>query len=218
MTDMQSAELDVLDPFLAYLVGIAASIHLEHSLGSNASIAASAKQKLTTCMSYLIRVSHIWPRVRMRIAALKGLQARVGDRSALHYVEDEYDGAVPLRNVRHVSLSEEDERLMWILFDSSNDPIPDTLLSGTVPTGSDIEQLDSTDLSPHASANTVADSAYQDGLAYQTHSFNGIARSSHHNTSVVDPPPLIDDPNPDWSLLGLPWLAYFPSDEDSLAN
>jgi hypothetical protein len=218
LTDMQSAQLDVLDPFLAYLVGIAASIHLEHSLSSNTTIAASAKQKLTTCMAYLIRVSHVWPRVRMRIAALKRLQARVGDRSALHYVEDEYDGAVPVQNVRHVSLSEEDERLMWTLFDSSNDPVPGTLPSENVRTGSDIEQLNIIDLSPDTSASTVENSVYQDGSAQQTHSFNGIARSSHHNTSVVDLPLLTDDPDADWSLLGMPWLAYFPSDKDLLVT
>ena len=57
LTDMQTAKLDVLDPFLAYLVGIAASIHLEHSLSSNFSMPTSAKQKLTTCMQYSTRVS-----------------------------------------------------------------------------------------------------------------------------------------------------------------
>ncbi|KAF3011191.1 hypothetical protein E8E13_011590 [Curvularia kusanoi] len=194
LSDMENTDLDVLDPFLAFLVGIAASIHLEHSLSTNNSIASSATQKLETCRTYLVSVARIWPKVEKRIVALDALRSRVGGRSALHYVEDEYDGAVPVRSMRHVSLSAIDEQLMWTLFDSSHEPSPNS--SGPVNRSSGL------------------------GAEEFDHPFNDPVPQSRTEDAAIQSEPTLGLPPDidltvdwsDWSLLGLPWLAYFPSD------
>ncbi|KAH6644385.1 hypothetical protein C7974DRAFT_408068 [Boeremia exigua] len=210
LTDMETARLDVLDPFLAYLVGIAASIHIEHSLSSNASSASSARQKMATCMAYLTRVAGVWPQVKKRINVLEELRSRVGSRSALHYVDDEYDGGVPVRSVRHVSMSVADERLMWALFDASNDTMADILPSANISTGSAALQLSVPQPLPDGSVCDVANSMPQ--------SQSSEAGPSHdiEHMPTIDQASLDVDLTADWSLLGVPWLAYFPPDTDLL--
>jgi len=205
---MESANLNVLDPFLAYLVGIAASIHIEHSLSSDSSIASSAREKIRTCMAYLTRVSHVWPKVEKRIKALEELHSRVGNRSALNYVEDEYDGAVPVRSVRHVSMSPVDERTMWLLFDSSNDTVP----NASIPVeGTDAVHLGASQPFPHETPHAAVDSTSQSCGDATGHSQN------FERVSPVEPLSTEMDPAADWSLFGMPWLAYFPPDADLLS-
>ncbi|KAJ8115496.1 hypothetical protein OPT61_g2867 [Boeremia exigua] len=200
ISDMNDAQLDVLDPFLAYLVGIAASIHVEHSSNFEISIASSAKQKLATCMAYLMRVSQVWPKVRKRIAVLQDLQNRIGSRSALHFVEDEYDGAVPVRSLRHVSLSSADEQLMWTLFDCSNESKLDMSHRAT-------------------SASGVVDYTANDAVQIASAEPDAGVTACLHGTQTapaIEPISSIDAWNPNWSLLGMPWPAYFPSDTSPL--
>lgn len=208
---MESANLNVLDPFLAYLVGIAASIHIEHSLSSDASIASSAREKIRTCMAYLTRVSHVWPKVEKRINALEELQSRVGNRTALNYVEDEYDGAVPVRSVRHVSMSPVDERTMWLLFDSSNDAVPDASISVERTIGADTGHLGASQPSLHETSHGAIDSISQSCGDATGHS------QDFQRVSTVGPLSTEMDPADDWSLFGMPWLAYFPPGADLLS-
>lgn len=216
LTDMEAAELDVLDPFLAYLVGIAASIHIEHSLSSVVSTATAAEQKLATCMAYLNRVSRIWPRTQKRIVVLEDLRARVGNRSALHCVDDEYDGAVPIHSARHVSMSEIDERLLWTLFDSSNDPVQNTLHPDTMTTGSGSRNTDLAGLSEHVGSNNTTNNAPLVGSTIQSRPDENVASHSAQGVSALDQFPSIDSQTADWSLLGMPWMAYFPSATEPL--
>ncbi|KAJ4992907.1 hypothetical protein SVAN01_01611 [Stagonosporopsis vannaccii] len=204
LTDMETASLNVIDPFLAYLVGIAASIHIEHSLSSNASIASSAREKIRTCMAYLTRVSRVWPKVEKRIIALEELRSSVGSRSALNYVEDEYDGAVPVRSVRHVSMSPVDERNMWLLFDSSNDSVLDTSSSVEGTNGNGPGYLGTSEPLAHQNSHDTANSILQSPGNFQ-------------HVSTVDTLASEIDPAADWSLLGMPWFAYFPPDADLLS-
>lgn len=208
LADMEAANLDVFDPFLAYLAGIAASIHIEHSLSSNTAIASSAKEKIQTCMAYLTRVARVWPKVEKRIIALEELQARVGNRSALDYVEDEYDGAVPVRSVRHVSMSPVDERNMWLLFDSSNDTIPGLLTSVERAIGINTVDIDhGHSVDPSEDAITSALQLHGDAAGPPL----DFQRVSNENPGFSEM-----DSAADWSLLGMPWLAYFPTDADLL--
>lgn len=206
LTDMETANLNVLDPFLAYLIGIAATIHIEHSSNLDSSIANSARQKIATCMTYLSRVSSIWPKVQKRINALEELRSRVGNRSTLNYVEDEYDGAVPVRSVRHVSMSAVDEKLFWILFDPSYDAPHNSSASNGQITGPDLEQLSMPRSSPHNSLQNAAISMPPSRGEPDVH--------PRVDTQVGTLDPLSSglDMAADWSLLGMPWLAYFPPD------
>lgn len=217
---MEATQLDVVDPFLAYLVSIAASIHIEHSLSAESSITSAAKQKLATCLAYLERVSQVWPKVRKRIETLQALQARVRYRSALHYVEAEYDGAVPVRSVRQVSLSRADEQLMWTLFDSSNDLVSSTLHQAPMADGSGLRRH-----SLSGQSDSLASSAVAIGLSHagstaplDANDATSIpARTSQH-ISAFDQIPYNNDLNVDWSLLGMPWPAYFPTDTSPIED
>lgn len=67
LNHMNEARLMLHDPFLGYLVAIAASIHLEHTRSQYSTVAVSAKQKYKTCFEFVKTLSLEWPRMQTAV-------------------------------------------------------------------------------------------------------------------------------------------------------
>lgn len=125
---------------------------------------------------------------------LESIEHRLHSRQSLHYVQDDYDGAQPMSGLRSVVLDESDVQLMWALFDypatfvTDNDPNEDT----------------STSIGPSAIPNTSA----EDHLVTQdaVEDVNWTASASKSQPEF--PEPFVND----WSLFGVPWTSYYPSE------
>ncbi|KAF2009052.1 hypothetical protein BU24DRAFT_497607 [Aaosphaeria arxii CBS 175.79] len=184
-------------PFLAYLVGIVASIHLESSSSSSNSAAGSAIRKFEKCVEFLRRVAReSWPGVARTVGVLERLRERMGGtgREGMSYVEVEYDGGVPIGRARKVGLEEDEVELMWSLFDFSGvargeeAEVRGVRGDEEMGTGMEAERVagEVGDVNVEVTAESDVDAI---------DSFAGVDWS-------------------DWSLFGRPWLAYFPPDHD----
>lgn len=207
ISEMKEAGLDLHDPFIGYLVSIAASIHLEHTVSKQFNVANSAKRKFEICLGFLRRLSWEWPRVRSSIDTLERLRVRVRDRPTLNYVGEEFDGAVPPRNIPHVSLSDDEIQLMWKLFDFSSMSrsfCEEDIHASGLP---QIQQHSTPDPSPNV--NDSVDQVYQYPETRQQEdnsSISDLIRGTMNDFGSIE---TFED---DWSLLGHPWPAYFPPD------
>jgi hypothetical protein len=145
-----------------------------------------------------------------QLELLNKLQARLKDRPTLKYVEDEYDGMVQPRDVRDVTLPDQDMHLMWSLFDY-------VAVSGLQ--GPELRDLQG--------------QAGRSELQSLPQTSSGEQRTDHGLLSPGDPAPLdndtqiprfllrdeipeLNDPQAgdDWLLFGEPWAAYFPPHTD----
>lgn len=61
--EMEEAGMSIYDPFIGYLVALAASIQLEHTIHDNPKVANAARRKYDRAHTYLQRVAKIWPNV-----------------------------------------------------------------------------------------------------------------------------------------------------------
>lgn len=61
--ELEDAGLAIYDPFVAYLVALAASIQLEHTINDNPKIASAAGRKYDKAHAYLQKTAKIWPSV-----------------------------------------------------------------------------------------------------------------------------------------------------------
>lgn len=57
---MEDAGLMLYDPFIGYLVAIAATIQLEHTVSKHSDVAASAKLSVKGAIRYLRKLSKYW--------------------------------------------------------------------------------------------------------------------------------------------------------------
>jgi hypothetical protein len=58
--EMEDANLMLYDPFIGYLVAIAATIQLEHTVSKHLDVAAAAKLSVTGAIRYLRKLSKYW--------------------------------------------------------------------------------------------------------------------------------------------------------------
>jgi hypothetical protein len=68
--EMVKTGLTLQDPFIGYLVTIAATIHLEKSLSLNKDLAKPAKRRYQTCYRFVQDLSQIWPVMNHAVRAL----------------------------------------------------------------------------------------------------------------------------------------------------
>ena len=61
ITDMEKSNLSLHDPFIRYLVTIAATIQLDKSLNKNSEIADSARYRFGKCRDFVKKMSAQWP-------------------------------------------------------------------------------------------------------------------------------------------------------------
>jgi len=61
--EMEEVGMSIYDPFLGYLVALAASIQLEHTISDNPKVANAARRKYDKALAYLQRTTKIWPNV-----------------------------------------------------------------------------------------------------------------------------------------------------------
>lgn len=59
--EMSKAGLSLQNPFIGYLVTIAATIHLEKSLDANSDVANPARHRYETCYQFVKNLSNVWP-------------------------------------------------------------------------------------------------------------------------------------------------------------
>ncbi|PSN60162.1 hypothetical protein BS50DRAFT_579334 [Corynespora cassiicola Philippines] len=210
VSEMETADLYLHDPFIGYMIGIATSIHIEHSISKNSAVASSARRKLRKCLNFLMKLSVEWPSMQVIIDILEKIQNRMNARPSMAYVEEEYDGAVPARNTPHVSLSDEDIKLMWKLFDFASISTFFDNQSAHVPNALETEQEEVPDGSANMT-NTVhqdiSRSAVTDGDQFDETSASNLQGTINDFESI-------EGLGFDWSLLGRPWMAYFPPDTD----
>ena len=58
--EMDEAGLMLYDPFIGYLVALAATIQLEHTVSKHSDVAAAAKLSVTCALRYLRKLSKYW--------------------------------------------------------------------------------------------------------------------------------------------------------------
>lgn len=63
IVEMEEARMNIYDPFMGYLVALAASILLEHTINENPRVANAARRKYDKAHAYLQRTAKIWPNV-----------------------------------------------------------------------------------------------------------------------------------------------------------
>ena len=61
--EAEGANISLYDPFISYLVALAASIQLEHTISENPKVANAAHRKYDKARAYLQRMAKIWPNV-----------------------------------------------------------------------------------------------------------------------------------------------------------
>lgn len=64
LKDMERSRISMYDPFLGYLVTIAATIHLDKSLRNNDNRANSASNDFQLCYDFVRKMAAIWPNVK----------------------------------------------------------------------------------------------------------------------------------------------------------
>ncbi|KAI5361275.1 hypothetical protein Slin15195_G123880 [Septoria linicola] len=119
ITEMEK-DLRLVDPFIAHLVAIAATVQLEHTLSKDKSIASAARRRFQKCREYLIDMAKIWPNVSGTISQSDDLASRLQHRGTIRMTEKEYDGAMPPHTTENLSLSDHDSQIMWKLFGHEN--------------------------------------------------------------------------------------------------
>lgn len=62
--EMEDAGMSIHDPFIAYLVALAASIQLELTINDNPKVANAARRKYDKAHAYLQTTAKMWPNVR----------------------------------------------------------------------------------------------------------------------------------------------------------
>ncbi|KAM0716422.1 hypothetical protein Q7P37_007867 [Cladosporium fusiforme] len=211
--EMEDAGLNLHEPFVGFLVAIAASIHLEHTLNANPTVAAAARSKFRRCMVFVQRLAQEWPNLRQTVSVMSELESRLQTRGTMHYVQDDFDGAQPQSGSRHVSLSEDDISLMWHLFDydkvsnkqqdvqagASDASNTWAVASHTEQSGTGAYRMPETpDI---LGDNITVPQNHDDGV----HGDNTVGSGWEDITLGLEA-----DAN-DWSLFGAPWMGYFPS-------
>lgn len=58
--EMEDASLMLYDPFIGYLVAVAATIQLEHTVSKHSEVAATAKLSFKGAIRYLRKLSKYW--------------------------------------------------------------------------------------------------------------------------------------------------------------
>jgi hypothetical protein len=58
--EMEDAGLMLYDPFIGYLVALAATIQLEHTVSKHSDVAAAAKLSVKGAIRYLKKLSNYW--------------------------------------------------------------------------------------------------------------------------------------------------------------
>ncbi|KAJ9626843.1 hypothetical protein H2204_009859 [Knufia peltigerae] len=207
VVELEEAGLSYHDPFLGYLLGIAATIQLEQTVSKKRHVASNARRNFEKARSFIRQLSRQWPNMLNLSNLLDQLTARLRQRQTMDYVDGEYDGAVPPLGVRDVALEQEDIDLMWKIFDyASVSAIPTALRAGEgreslgstsspTPLAQDAELGDM----QHWSAGSLDNS---DMLRGTEDVYLGASGDLDFGQPYSD----------EWSLFGKPWSAYFPPD------
>lgn len=64
LKDMERSRISLYDPFLGYLVTIAATIHLDKSLRKNDDSVNSASQDFQLCYDFVRKMASVWPSLK----------------------------------------------------------------------------------------------------------------------------------------------------------
>ncbi|KAG0648866.1 putative transcriptional regulatory [Hyphodiscus hymeniophilus] len=113
--EMEDAGLMLYDPFIGYLVALAATIQLEHTVSKHFDVAAAATLSVKGAIRYLRRLSKYWKSTENLLLIVEELAARLRNRSTIYYSQDDYNAILP--DIVRVSLASDDIHLMWSLFD-----------------------------------------------------------------------------------------------------
>lgn len=141
------------------------------------------------------------------------LEMRLHREGPVHCVQDDFDGAQPRSSSRHASLSDSDISLMWHLFDyakvSSQSQGTVMHRADTLQDASEVPMPD-TGFENSAYGMIEARDFAQDSIAIST---SGSYGAGGHATRCPDWDLTtgVGELDNDWSLLGTPWLGYFPS-------
>lgn len=209
LLDMDRSQIRVLDPVVGHIVSIAATIHLDRSLSKVSKDAKMAEQKFQRCRDFINGLASYWPNMVAvvcllyqsckssysltvnKLDILDRLHRRLKGGSTMSYDDDEYDGRVQAAEPRKVTVSKEDAKLMWTLFDYAKvssgarglrpDPMPEL-----------------TPEQPPFDADPA--------IAIEVSGADALPAMDVFQ---------IDD---DWALFGEPWTAYFPPLPDDWHN
>lgn len=219
LTEATRAALRLYDPFLGYLVAIAATLHLDQSVSSKANVAKAAEHKFVTCREFVRKLSESWPNISnfvskchdwpLIVILAKLLQLRVVDLLALRtrqrqagsYIEDEYDGMIRPLPKDSASLHAEDTALFAALLDY-------TTTLGTSP------EAFRSSLARYAPAGDFAGNV--DIPEEPTTITIGEPDSSHLAESDEFLQQVLGFEDDDWSLFGVPWSTYFGTQSDAM--
>lgn len=64
LNEMDEAGMMLHDPFIGYLVAIAATIQLEHTLSKHSDVAAAARLSFASAIRYLKKLSRYWTSIQ----------------------------------------------------------------------------------------------------------------------------------------------------------
>ncbi|KAL2204251.1 hypothetical protein CC79DRAFT_1372259 [Sarocladium strictum] len=192
--EMEGAGMSIYDPFIGYLVALAASIQLEHTLNNDPKVANAARLNVGNSLSILDEIS-----------------IRLHRRRTISYGESEYDGAIPSKELSDVNVNQEDIDLMAKLFDYAaisdeqqvaNPPGTSSTTSQSRPQASD----STSNLVPH---DTIPASADLTEIGTQLVRPDPLAGPGELDWSneVFD---ISADFTNDWSFLGQRWSTHFP--------
>jgi hypothetical protein len=208
--EMEGAGLSIYDPFIGYLVALAASIQLEHTLNNNPKVANAARRKYEKAHAFLQRMAKIWPSVRNSLSVLDDISVRLHRRRTISYGDGEYDGAIPSKELSDVNVDQEDIDLMAKLFDYA------AISAGHV--GISPEASTTSQAQPRAS-NSALNLGAQNIIPVSDDLTAVIETRPIRTDSMVVPEELdwnnelfdmSADATVDWSFLGQRWSTHFP--------
>ena len=61
ISEMERSDFSLHDPFIGYLVTVAATVHLDKSLHKDSDVANSARQKFHKCRDFVAKLATEWP-------------------------------------------------------------------------------------------------------------------------------------------------------------
>ncbi|KAK5045937.1 hypothetical protein LTR84_008723 [Exophiala bonariae] len=207
IVEMEEGGMSIYDPFIGYLVALAASIQLEQTFNDNPRVANAARRKYEKAHVYLHKLADIWRNAANILSVLEDISVRLHSRRTISHVSGEYDGAIPSKEISDVNVEQEDIDLMAKLFDyASLSAEPERVSPATnlVPRHCLVASELASNIAPQSLRSTSDDSPIME-------------------TGQILPDPLVAHeelgwPNEDfevfpdvtneWSFFGRPWSTY----------
>lgn len=132
----------------------------------------------------------------------------------MQYVHEDFDGAQPRTGSRQVVLNDSDTELMWDLFDYTKVSSCQRHSDGLDMDGCKDVQPAFPGVCPGCRGNSRAAPPETEALSNPSMLHNGLLGTNEVNASNMQWDNMIEgleDCTNDWSLLGTPWLDYFPA-------